>query len=79
MRQDLAIVNAGMDIEQFREKFPLGSKNQVIAVDGSARYVGLALVRSCRSIPERERSRPSPPAICACRPPMMRLQLIPYV
>jgi len=44
MRQDVATVNAGMPIEQFREKFPLGSKNQVIAVDGSGRYVGLALV-----------------------------------
>ena len=44
MRQDLATVNANMGIEEFREKFPLGSKNQVVAVDGSGRYVGLALV-----------------------------------
>jgi len=33
-----------MRLEQFRDKFPLGSKNQVVAVDGSGRYVGLALV-----------------------------------
>jgi CIC family chloride channel protein len=44
MRQDLATVNANMGIAEFREKFPLGSKNQVVAVDGSGRYVGLALV-----------------------------------
>jgi chloride channel protein, CIC family len=44
MRQDLATVNANMGIEEFREKFPLGSKNRVVAVDGSGRYVGLALV-----------------------------------
>ena len=44
MRQDLATVNADMGIEEFRDKFPLGSKNQVVAVDGNGRYVGLALV-----------------------------------
>jgi CIC family chloride channel protein len=44
MRQDVASVNASMPIEQFREKFPLGSKTQVVAVDGTGRYVGLALV-----------------------------------
>jgi len=44
MRQDLATVNANMGIEEFRDKFPLGSKNQVIAIDGNGRYVGLVLV-----------------------------------
>ena len=44
MRQDVATVNANVPIEQFREKFPLGSKTQVVAVDGAGRYVGLALV-----------------------------------
>ena len=44
MRQDVATVDAHTPIAQFREKFPLGSKNQVVAVDGSGRYVGLALV-----------------------------------
>jgi CIC family chloride channel protein len=44
MRQDVATVNASMPIAEFREKFPLGSKNQVVAVDGAGRYVGLALV-----------------------------------
>ena len=44
MRQDVSTVNASIGLEQFREKFPLGSKTQVIAVDGSGRYVGLALV-----------------------------------
>jgi CIC family chloride channel protein len=44
MRQDLATVNAEMRIEEFRGKFPLGSKNRVVAVDAAGRYVGLALV-----------------------------------
>jgi chloride channel protein, CIC family len=44
MRPDVATVNANMGIDEFRDKFPLGSKTQVVAVDGSGRYVGLALV-----------------------------------
>ena len=44
MRQDVATVNASVPIEEFCEKFPLGSKTQVVAVDGAGRYVGLALV-----------------------------------
>jgi CIC family chloride channel protein len=44
MRPDVTTVNADMPIEEFRGKFPLGSKTQVVAVDGTGRYVGLALV-----------------------------------
>jgi CIC family chloride channel protein len=44
MRSDLATVNANMTIGEFRGKFPLGSKNQVVAVDAEGRYVGLASV-----------------------------------
>jgi len=44
MRQDLATVSASMPIEEFRDKFPLGSKTLVVAVDGTGRYIGLALV-----------------------------------
>jgi CIC family chloride channel protein len=44
MRPDVATVNASIPIEEFRGKFPLGSKTQVVAVDNSGRYVGLALV-----------------------------------
>jgi CIC family chloride channel protein len=44
MRPDVATVNADMPIEEFRGKFPLGSKTQVVAVDDAGRYVGLALV-----------------------------------
>jgi CIC family chloride channel protein len=44
MRSDLTTVNADMTIEEFRGKFPLGSKNQVVAVDADGRYVGLAEV-----------------------------------
>src|SRR6202166_1163061 len=44
MRQDVATVDANMPIEEFRGKFPLGSKTQVVAVDAAGRYVGLAPV-----------------------------------
>jgi CIC family chloride channel protein len=44
MRPDVATVNADMGIEEFRGKFPLGSKTQVVAVDAAGRYVGLAQV-----------------------------------
>jgi CIC family chloride channel protein len=44
MRPDVTTVNADMRIEQFREKFPLGSKTRVVAVDGAGHYAGLAHV-----------------------------------
>jgi CIC family chloride channel protein len=44
MRPDVATVNADMPIEEFRGRFPLGAKTQVVAVDGAGRYAGLALV-----------------------------------
>lgn len=44
MRPDVATVDAAIGIEAFRAKFPLGSKTQVVAVDATGRYVGLALV-----------------------------------
>lgn len=56
MRPDLATVDAGIGIEEFREKFPLGSKNQVVAVDGAGRYVGLALVAEAHA-PDIETAR----------------------
>ena len=44
MRADLTTVDAGLKIGQFRDAFPLGSKTQVVAIDGEGRYVGLALI-----------------------------------
>ncbi|MEI9925063.1 MAG: chloride channel protein [Bradyrhizobium sp.] len=44
MRPDVTTVNADMAIEEFRGKFPLGSKTQVIAVDAAGHYAGLVLV-----------------------------------
>jgi chloride channel protein, CIC family len=44
MRPDITTVNADMAIEEFREKFPLGSKTQVVAIDREGRYAGLALI-----------------------------------
>jgi chloride channel protein, CIC family len=44
MRSDLTTVDASMPIEEFRSKFPLGSKTRVVAIDATGRYAGLALV-----------------------------------
>ncbi|MBU6462379.1 MAG: chloride channel protein [Bradyrhizobium sp.] len=44
MRSDLTTVSASMPLEEFRSKFPLGSKTQVVAVDAKGRYAGMALV-----------------------------------
>jgi len=44
MRPDVTTVDANMPIEEFRSKFPLGSKTRVVGVDAAGRYVGLALV-----------------------------------
>ncbi len=50
MRHDVATVNASMPVEEFRDKFPLGSKTRVVAVDGAGRYVGLALVADAHAV-----------------------------
>ncbi|MGN6411650.1 MAG: chloride channel protein [Nitrobacter sp.] len=44
MRPETVTIASTMPIEEFRAKFPLGSKTQVIAVDEEGRYAGLALV-----------------------------------
>jgi chloride channel protein, CIC family len=44
MRPDVTAVSVGMPIDEFRGKFPLGSKTQVIAVDAAGCYNGLVLV-----------------------------------
>ncbi len=53
MRPDVATVDANIRIEEFRGKFPLGSKTQVVAVDPEGRYVGLAVVADAHA-PEIE-------------------------
>ena len=44
MRPDVTTVNADMPVAEFRSKFPLGSKTQVVAVDDAGQYAGLVLV-----------------------------------
>jgi chloride channel protein, CIC family len=56
MRQDLTTVRADIPIEQFREKFPLGSKTRVVAVDDEGRYAGLALTAEAHA-PEIEATK----------------------
>jgi chloride channel protein, CIC family len=44
MRSDVITVNAETSIAEFRGKFPLGSKTQVVAVDKDGHYVGIVFV-----------------------------------
>lgn len=53
MRADMTTVNADLSIAQFRETFPLGSKTQVIAIDGDERYAGIVLVADAHA-PENQ-------------------------
>jgi CIC family chloride channel protein len=53
MRSDLTTVNAGITIGEFRDKFPLGSKNRVIAVDAEGHYAGLVAVAEAHA-PDHE-------------------------
>jgi chloride channel protein, CIC family len=56
MRADVAAVSAEMPIGEFRGKFPLGSKTQVVAVDATGHYLGLALVAEAHA-PDLEATR----------------------
>ena len=44
MRADVRTVPAETSISAFREAFPLGSANQVLAVDEDGRYAGMVIV-----------------------------------
>jgi chloride channel protein, CIC family len=76
MRPDVTTVNADMTIEEFRQKFPLGSKTRVVAVDAAGRYAGLALVAEAHA-PEID-AKNSLAAILRCRDvalhPVMNIQ-----
>jgi chloride channel protein, CIC family len=56
MRSDVTTVDANMPIEEFRSKFPLGSKTRVVGVDAAGRYVGLGLVAEAHA-PDLEAPR----------------------
>ena len=77
MRPDVTTVNAGMPIEEFRGKFPLGSKTQVVAVDAAGRYAGLALVAEAHA-PDLEATNRPDRASCIIRDvvlhPVMNIQ-----
>jgi len=44
MRADVRTAPADLPVAAFREAFPLGSTNQVIAVDEEGRYAGMVIV-----------------------------------
>jgi CIC family chloride channel protein len=49
MRPDISMVESTMPLSEFRAKFPLGSKNQVVVVDSEGSYLGLASVPEAHS------------------------------
>ena len=49
MRPDISMVESTMPLSDFRAKFPLGSKNQVVVVDSEGSYLGLASVPEAHS------------------------------
>jgi len=49
MRADVRTTPVEMPVSAFREAFPLGSTNQVIAVDEDGRYAGMVLVAEAHS------------------------------
>jgi CIC family chloride channel protein len=50
MRSDVLTVNAAMPIAEFRTKFPLGSKTQVVAVDDAGHYAGMVFVSDAHAV-----------------------------
>jgi CIC family chloride channel protein len=44
MRRDFATVELGTSVDAFREKFPLGTWTQVVAVDARGEYAGIIVV-----------------------------------
>jgi CIC family chloride channel protein len=50
MRPDVLTVNAAMPIAEFRAKFPLGSKTQVVAVDDGGHYAGMVFVSDAHAV-----------------------------
>jgi CIC family chloride channel protein len=50
MRPDVLTVNVAMPIAEFRAKFPLGSKTQVVAVDDAGHYAGMVFVSDAHTV-----------------------------
>ena len=71
MRADVRTVPAETPISAFREAFPLGSTNQVIAVDEDGRYAGMVLVPEAHAAdlppPPRCATSCTMPTTCCCR------------
>lgn len=57
MRGDIATVSVDLPIAGFREMFPLGSKTQVIAVDGGEKYAGVVFVAEAYGLTDIDEAR----------------------
>jgi CIC family chloride channel protein len=49
MRSDVTTVPVTMPIDAFRQRFPLGSKTQVVAIDHDQKYAGVVFVANAHS------------------------------
>ncbi|MGA0597644.1 chloride channel protein [Enterovirga sp. CN4-39] len=54
MRQDVKTVREDMPLAEFRNKYPIGSKHRVVALDSEGRYAGLVNVADAYA-PEEEK------------------------
>jgi CIC family chloride channel protein len=59
MRQDVKTVRQDMPIAEFRNKFPIGSKHRVVALDAEERYAGLVDVSDAYAPEEEEATKAS--------------------
>jgi CIC family chloride channel protein len=59
MRQDVKTVRQDMPIAEFRNKFPIGSKHRVVALDAEDRYAGLVDVADAYAPEEEEPTKAS--------------------
>ena len=50
MRPDVLTVNVATPIAEFRARFPLGSKTQVVAVDDAGHYAGMVFVSDAHAV-----------------------------
>src|SRR6201999_1842014 len=50
MRRAVVIVSAETPIPEFRAKFPLGSKTQIVAIDGNGQYAGIVFVAEAHGL-----------------------------
>jgi CIC family chloride channel protein len=60
MRADVKTISERTSIAEFRERFPLGSTEKVVAVDAEGRYAGIALVADIHNFGQKPNAASQP-------------------